>query len=98
MFPIVNGMVHTIMYVYYIMSTFEAMKPYLWWKKYVTTIQLIQFIILGVHFAIAALTPSCEYPRALSLSGLAIASMFFTLFMAFYKETYNAKSKIKSIS
>lgn len=88
MFPIVNGIVHTIMYAYYILSTFETMKPYLWWKKYVTTIQLIQFIILGLHFAVAALTPNCGYPRGLSLTGVAIAGMFFALFAAFYKETY----------
>lgn len=88
MFPIVNGIVHTIMYAYYILSTFDSMKPYLWWKKYVTTIQLIQFILLGLHFAVAALTPNCGYPRSLSLVGVAIACMFFALFAAFYKKTY----------
>lgn len=93
MFPIVNGIVHTIMYAYYILSTFESMKPFLWWKKYVTTIQLVQFIILGLHFAVAALTPNCGYPRALSLTGVAIAGMFFALFAVFYKETYNAQQK-----
>jgi len=101
MFPIVNGMVHTIMYAYYILSTFESVKPYLWWKKYVTTIQLIQFIILGLHFAVAALTPNCGYPRSLSLTGVAIACMFFALFASFYKETYTARNdarkEIKSV-
>lgn len=95
MFPIVNGMVHTIMYAYYILSTFESVKPYLWWKKYVTTIQLIQFVILGLHFAVAALTPNCGYPRTLSLTGVAIAGMFFALFAAFYKETYNKQQRFR---
>lgn len=95
MFPIVNGMVHTIMYAYYILSTFESVKPYLWWKKYVTTIQLIQFIILGLHFAVAALTPNCGYPRVLSLTGVAIAGMFFALFAAFYKETYTKRQRLQ---
>jgi hypothetical protein len=90
MFPIVNGMVHTIMYLYYILSTFDNMKPYLWWKKYVTTIQLTQFIILGFHFAVAAATPNCGYPKALSISGVAIACLFFALFMSFYRETYKS--------
>lgn len=93
MFPIVNGTVHTIMYIYYIMSTFESLKPYLWWKKYVTEIQLLQFVILGLHFAVAALTPNCGYPRILSISGLAIACMFFFLFIAFYRETYTSKKQ-----
>lgn len=95
MFPIVNGMVHTIMYTYYTLSTFNSIKPYLWWKKYVTTIQLLQFIILGVHFSIAALTPNCAYPRILSLTGLTIAGMFFTLFATFYRETYTTRKHIK---
>lgn len=90
MFPMVNGTVHTIMYIYYIMSTFEPLKRYLWWKKYVTKIQLLQFVILGVHFAVAALTPNCQYPRILSLSGLFIAGLFFSLFIGFYKQTYTA--------
>lgn len=93
MFPIVNGSVHTIMYTYYILSTFDSIKPYLWWKRYVTTIQLIQFVILGVHFAVAALTPNCGYPRILSLTGLAIAGMFFTLFFTFYRETYTPQQR-----
>lgn len=88
MFPIVNGVVHSIMYVYYILSTFESMKRYLWWKKYVTRMQLFQFVFLSFHFALAALTPNCGYPRVLALSGFAIACMFFTLFAAFYRETY----------
>lgn len=88
MFPIINGMVHVIMYAYYTLSTFESIKPYLWWKKYVTTIQLTQFIILGAHFIVAAFTPNCPYPRILSLTGIAIAGMFFTLFIAFYREAY----------
>lgn len=81
------------MYSYYIMSTFESLKPYLWWKKYVTAIQLTQFIILGVHFSVAALTPNCGYPRILSITGLAISVMFFTLFITFYKETYTRQQK-----
>lgn len=93
MFPIVNGIVHTIMYAYYILSTFDSVKPYLWWKKYVTTIQLIQFIILGLHFAVAALTPNCGYPKTLSLTGVAIAGMFFALFAVFYKETYTKQQQ-----
>lgn len=51
----------------------------------------MQFIILGLHFAVAALTPNCGYPTILSISGLAIASMFFSLFIAFYRETYTSK-------
>lgn len=97
LFPIVNGTVHTIMYTYYILSTFQSIKPYLWWKQYVTKIQLFQFVILGLHFMIASLTPNCQYPRYLSITGAAIATMFFTLFAAFYKETYIEPKKQKQM-
>lgn len=43
---LVNNLVHVIMYFYYMMS---AMGPqyqkYLWWKKHLTTLQLVRVTI-----------------------------------------------------
>lgn len=36
-----NGFVHVIMYTYYGLSAFPSMTKYLWWKKYITTLQLV---------------------------------------------------------
>lgn len=49
-FGLVNTFVHIIMYVYYMMA---AMGPqyrrFIWWKKYLTNLQMIQFIMIFVH-------------------------------------------------
>jgi len=40
-----NSLVHIIMYSYYMMSAMgPTLQPYLWWKKYITQLQLVRFI------------------------------------------------------
>merc|ERR1712037_726826 len=40
-----NCLVHVIMYGYYFLAALGPhMRPYLWWKKYLTTFQMIQFV------------------------------------------------------
>ena len=35
-------MVHTVMYLYYALAALgQWMRPYLWWKKYLTQLQLV---------------------------------------------------------
>jgi elongation of very long chain fatty acids protein 4 len=37
-----NSLVHTVMYAYYMFAAFGPhMQPYLWWKKYLTQLQLV---------------------------------------------------------
>ncbi|CAG2173517.1 unnamed protein product, partial [Oppiella nova] len=49
-FCLLNSTVHTIMYLYYFLSAFgPKIQPYLWWKRYITRLQLIQFVILGIY-------------------------------------------------
>lgn len=38
----INSFVHIVMYTYYLLSAFgPRVQPYLWWKKYITTMQLV---------------------------------------------------------
>lgn len=38
----INCLVHTVMYTYYMLSAMgDSMKPYLWWKRYLTQFQLV---------------------------------------------------------
>ena len=38
-----NSFVHTIMYGYYALSSLgPAVHPYLWWKRHLTTLQLVR--------------------------------------------------------
>lgn len=38
---VVNSFIHVLMYIYYGLSAFSRMAKYLWWKKYITTLQLV---------------------------------------------------------
>ncbi|CAG2171312.1 unnamed protein product, partial [Oppiella nova] len=46
LFPLLNTFVHIVMYTYYALSALgPSVQKYLWWKRYITQIQLIQFVI-----------------------------------------------------
>src|SRR5205085_2345783 len=50
LFPILNSFVHTVMYTYYALAALGPQwQKYLWWKKYLTQMQLIQFFLLFIH-------------------------------------------------
>ncbi|XP_058117495.1 elongation of very long chain fatty acids protein AAEL008004-like [Anopheles ziemanni] len=93
---IINNLVHTLMYFYYMLS---AMGPryqkYLWWKKYMTEIQIAQFVICIGH-AINALLTDCAFPKFITLLLLGNASIFFVLFMNFYLENYRKQTDVKT--
>lgn len=42
-----NSFIHTIMYTYYLLAAFgPSMQKYLWWKKYMTKLQLVRKHVL----------------------------------------------------
>jgi elongation of very long chain fatty acids protein 7 len=90
-FGLLNTFVHIIMYFYYMVA---AMGPeyqkYIWWKKHLTSLQMIQFIGIMTH-AFQLLFVECNYPRAFVWWIGMHAVMFFFLFSEFYKQTYNHK-------
>ncbi|XP_055381231.1 elongation of very long chain fatty acids protein AAEL008004-like isoform X3 [Condylostylus longicornis] len=90
-FGLLNTFVHIIMYTYYL---FAAMGPqyqkYLWWKKYLTALQMVQFVLIMVH-AFQLLFIDCDYPKAFVWWIGMHAVMFFFLFNQFYKDTYKSR-------
>ncbi|GJQ85711.1 hypothetical protein Trydic_g13401 [Trypoxylus dichotomus] len=93
---LINNIVHVIMYFYYMVA---AMGPeyqkYLWWKKHLTTIQLLQFLIVFIHSAQLHYV-DCGYPRFMGYLLLLHSSIFLALFSHFYYQTYtSAKKQIK---
>lgn len=42
----VNSLVHVFMYTYYALSVIPSLKDKLWWKKYITIIQLVDYLFL----------------------------------------------------
>lgn len=92
-FGLLNTFVHIVMYTYYL---FTALGPqfqkYLWWKKYLTSLQMIQFVAIMVH-AFQLLFIDCNYPRAFVWWIGMHAVMFFFLFNEFYQSTYKANKR-----
>ena len=43
-----------------------GVQKYLWWKKYITSLQLVQFVLVFIH-ALQPIFFSCNYPKAASL-------------------------------
>ncbi|XP_050091018.1 elongation of very long chain fatty acids protein 7-like isoform X2 [Anopheles aquasalis] len=90
---VINNFVHVLMYFYYMLSAMgPRFQKYLWWKKYMTEVQIIQFIICIAH-CINALVTGCPFPRFISTLLLINASIFLALFMNFYIESYKRKPR-----
>ncbi|XP_055848573.1 elongation of very long chain fatty acids protein 7 [Episyrphus balteatus] len=90
---IVNSFVHIIMYFYYMVS---AMGPkyqkFLWWKKYMTSIQLVQFVLILTYMIIVG-AKDCKMPKSLTFFFVVNALIFLFLFGNFYRKTYNKNRK-----
>ena len=98
-----NLTVHVVMYWYYFQS---ARGIRIWWKKYITMLQIIQFVIdLGfVYFASYTYFASTYYPWAPNMgkcageefaafAGMGILSSYLLLFISFYFATYRKEQK-----
>ncbi|XP_077290972.1 very long chain fatty acid elongase AAEL008004-like isoform X2 [Arctopsyche grandis] len=95
-FGLLNTFVHIIMYTYYLLAAFgPTFQRFLWWKKYLTALQMLQFVAIMVH-AFQLLFIDCNYPRAFVWWIGMHAVLFFFLFNEFYKESYARKDKMKA--
>ncbi|XP_071172434.1 very long chain fatty acid elongase 7-like isoform X2 [Mytilus edulis] len=90
-----NSFIHLVMYTYYGLAALGPQyQKYLWWKKYMTSMQIIQFILVTIH-SVQLLFIDCNYPKFfVYLIGL-YAVVFMVMFANFYVQTYK-KSKPKS--
>lgn len=96
-FGFLNTLVHIVMYTYYLLAAMgPRMQKYLWWKKYLTTFQMVQFILVMLH-AFQLLFIECDYPKAFAWWIGLHAVMFYFLFSDFYKQTYMKKTPKKIV-
>ena len=88
-----NCFVHVIMYSYYFLAAMgPQMQPYLWWKKYLTTFQMIQFVCIFVKSMILVTgVASCGFPWQFSGLMSLLMLVFLFLFAEFYVQNYTAK-------
>ncbi|KAH0956007.1 hypothetical protein HN011_009530 [Eciton burchellii] len=95
-FGLLNTFVHIVMYSYYLLTAMgPKLQPYLWWKKYLTAFQMIQFIAIMIH-AFQLLFIECNYPKAFVWWIGLHAVMFLFLFNEFYQQSYQQKKSRKS--
>ncbi|XP_015185234.1 PREDICTED: elongation of very long chain fatty acids protein 4-like [Polistes dominula] len=87
----INGIVHIIMYSYYLIASLKLGK--IWWKKYVTQLQILQFTLLALQHTLTILTPNCGFPKIISTLFLPHNFLMMLLFIRFYRNTYLKKNK-----
>ena len=91
LFSIMNCFIHVIMYSYYALASFgPSIQKYLWWKKYITMVQLGQFVILFIY-ALMMLKLQQNYPFNYAILPFINSPLFFIMFFNFYQKSYQQK-------
>ncbi|XP_034026403.1 elongation of very long chain fatty acids protein 7a [Thalassophryne amazonica] len=96
---LLNCVVHVIMYSYYGLT---AMGPnyqkYLWWKKYLTTIQLIQFVMVTSHISQYFFLNDCPYQFPIFIYIIALYGLIFLfLFLNFWYHAYTKGKRLPKV-
>lgn len=85
---VLNGFIHTVMYTYYFVSMHTKD---IWWKKYLTLMQMIQFVCMTSQAFYLLGTGCTRYPpRIVIVYAGYILSLLF-LFAKFYVQSYTKK-------
>ncbi|XP_010884057.1 elongation of very long chain fatty acids protein 2 [Esox lucius] len=88
--PTLNCFIHVCMYSYYGLSTVPSMHKYLWWKRYLTQAQLVQFILTITHTLSAVVVP-CGFPFGCLLFQSSYMMTLVIFFVNFYIQTYRKR-------
>jgi len=89
-----NCMVHVVMYAYYGLAAIPSLRESLWWKRYITRFQLIQFCITLSH-SLQSYIPPCDFPMWGVHLLVGYMVIMLILFSNFYYQTYKKKQAIK---
>ncbi|XP_076462561.1 very long chain fatty acid elongase 4-like [Babylonia areolata] len=84
-----NVLVHVFMYTYYGLAALgPQVHKYLWWKRYLTKFQMIQFISVNTRCVLSLLVTECRYPRWINVVATFYSSSLLLLFANFYRQSY----------
>ncbi|XP_059897585.1 elongation of very long chain fatty acids protein 4-like [Gadus macrocephalus] len=87
----INSSIHVLMYGYYGLAALgPQIQKYLWWKKYLTIIQMIQFHVTIGHAGYSLYT-GCRFPSWMQWALIGYAVTFIVLFANFYYHAYRRK-------
>ena len=80
-----NGVIHTVMYTYYFVSLHTKD---IWWKKYLTLMQMGQFVTMMSQAAVIMLNGDTTYPPRVTATYCAYIFSLLVLFAQFYVQSY----------
>ncbi|XP_075971076.1 very long chain fatty acid elongase 7-like [Anticarsia gemmatalis] len=87
-----NSFVHVLMYAYYAISSLgPEYQKYIWWKKHLTKVQLVQFILVVSHLHYQQKLSPCPIPNFFHNFCMFLICSFFALFLKFYFSSYKKK-------
>lgn len=76
------------MYSYYCLAALgPTVRKYLWWKRYLTIVQMVQFVAALIHACIP-LFVDCGYQPGFAYALIAHALLFWVMFYNFYRKNY----------
>ncbi|TPP65765.1 Elongation of very long chain fatty acids protein 4 [Fasciola gigantica] len=85
-----NGSVHVVMYTYYALAALgPAWRKYLWWKRYLTILQMIQFVY-GIASCIGSVYLDCAYNPSVYYFSIVYIFTILGCFYNHYHQTYRA--------
>ncbi|XP_015762300.1 PREDICTED: elongation of very long chain fatty acids protein 5-like isoform X1 [Acropora digitifera] len=90
-----NCFVHVMMYAYYGLSAIGPhMRPYLWWKRYITKLQLTQFVLVVIYL-LNVYRSNCVgfWENVLLTLYLIYLASLLILFGNFYIQSYLKKNQ-----
>ncbi|KAM7320886.1 hypothetical protein ACRRTK_020139 [Alexandromys fortis] len=85
-----NTAVHVVMYSYYgLCAMGPAYQKYLWWKKHLTSLQLVQFVLVTIHIGQIFFMEDCNYQYPVFLYIImSYGCIFLLLFLHFWYRAY----------
>ncbi|XP_034287744.1 elongation of very long chain fatty acids protein 4 [Pantherophis guttatus] len=93
----INAFIHVVMYMYYgLAACGPKFQKYLWWKRYLTIMQLLQFHVTIGHTALSIYI-DCPFPKWMHWGVIFYASTFIVLFGNFYYRTYKMPKQTKEL-
>ncbi|XP_060047295.1 elongation of very long chain fatty acids protein 7 isoform X2 [Erinaceus europaeus] len=93
---LLNTAVHVVMYCYYgLCALGPAYQKYLWWKKYLTSLQLVQFIIITIHISQYFFMEDCSYQFPVFVYIImSYGCIFLLLFLHFWYRAYTKGQRL----
>ncbi|KAL3062795.1 hypothetical protein OYC64_002573 [Pagothenia borchgrevinki] len=96
---LLNCIVHVVMYSYYGLTALGPnYQKYLWWKKYLTSIQLIQFMMVTTHISQYFFIKDCTYEFPIFIYIIASYGLIFLfLFLNFWYHAYTKGKRLPKV-